>query len=92
MKIDEELNSNENKAWVKTSSELECVKTMPNLKHGSPGKPFDANESEVIQWLFQQPGVRSYLFALVNGNVNKRQKLIKFNYENKTWQGIDYED
>jgi len=85
-----ELNSSGNKAWVKTSSNLECVRKMPELRHSFKGEPFDIKKSEVVQWLIEQPGVLNYLVDLVNGHDKRREKLIVYNPERGTWQGVDY--
>lgn len=85
----EGLNSNGNKAWVSTSSKLECVRKMPSLKHSHPGKPFDITKSEVAQWLISQPSVLNYLVDLVNGHDKRKEQLIIHDPSTGTWKGID---
>jgi hypothetical protein len=86
----ERLNSNGNKAWVSTSSKLECIRKMPALKHRYPGKPFDITKSEVVHWLINQPSVLNYLIDLVSGKDKRKEQLIIYNSDACTWQGIDY--
>jgi len=85
---DKQLNSSGNKAWINTSSKLECVKKMPELKHSVKGEPFDIKNSEVVKWLLEQPEVLSYLVEPVNGHDKRRERLIIYNPERGTWKGI----
>ena len=76
------------------SSKLQVVKNMPPLIHHVKGEKFDITKSEVAKWLIQQPEIMQWIFDHVN-NMQRRngeELLIKYNPENGTWRGIDYED
>lgn len=64
---------------------LECAKKMPPLRH-KKNEPFDITASEVAMWLMQQPTIMQKIFNKAN-----EHKLIKYNPESNTWQGVDYE-
>ena len=68
------------------SEKLNAAKIMPELKHSVPRQPFDITRSEVVAWLIEQPDILQFIF-------NKVQNIeIKFNGENGTWVGVDYDD
>ncbi|MCK9327621.1 MAG: hypothetical protein M0P69_19155 [Bacteroidales bacterium] len=73
------------------SKKLQCARQMPELKHRVGEGDFDITKSEVCNWLMQQPEILDYLFDRVRGN-GRREALIKYDPETKTWKGIDYED
>lgn len=74
----------------KVSEKLNCVKKMPELKHTNGESNFDIKESEICQWLIQQPDVLQYIFNRVANNGAK--PLIIYNSKRETWQGVDYEN
>jgi len=71
----------------KISTKLSVVKTMPKLQHRIPNEEYDVAESNVVKWLIQQPDVLQHLFETM-----KDRKLIKYNSDTSTWQGIEYEE
>lgn len=68
--------------------QLECVKSMPELKHKVGDGEFDITKSEVVQWLIRQPDVLKCLFDTVrrHGYVDQ---VIVYDAENGTWRGVD---
>ena len=74
----------------KMSSRFECAKKMPPLHHKATDA-FDPRESEVIQWLIQQPDILNYLFDAVRGN-QYRESPIVYDSETGTWSGTNYDD
>lgn len=80
----------EHKKMRKMSARFECAKKMPPLRHKTTDS-FDPRESEVIQWLIQQPDILNYLFDAVRGN-QYRESPIVYDSETGTWRGTDYDD
>lgn len=65
---------------------LESAKEMPPLAHTTT-KPFDITKSEVAKWLVSQPEIMQKVFDMAANH-----KVIKYNTEKKTWQGVDYDN
>lgn len=72
------------RAHGKRSVKLRIAKQMPQLRHSFPNQEFDIMNSEVCEWLIQQPDIRSFLYSVVCGDE------IVFNPDTGTWQGKDY--
>ena len=68
----------------KRSLKLRIAKQMPPLRHSFPNQEFDIMNSEVCEWLIQQPDIRSFLYSVVCSDE------IVFNPDTGTWQGKDY--
>ena len=63
---------------------LKVVLNMPALSHWPDREqPFDISQSQVTQWLIQQPDCLSWLFESV-----RWRGLIVFNEESKLWEGV----
>jgi len=86
------INGNKCKKKVTTlkyqrSKLIQIARKMPPLYHTIPGKQFDIQKSEVIQWLINQPEILNWMWNNV-----KQSKDVVFNPESGTWQGADFED
>lgn len=66
---------------------IQIARKMPPLHHTIPGKQFDIQKSEVIQWLINQPEILNWMW----NNVSQSKDVV-FNPESRTWQGADFED
>lgn len=78
------MNKNQkNKAG--TTKMLNAVRGMPPLFHKHPGKEFDFEKSDVVQWLLRQDGVRNFIFSKMSA-----YGLIKYNSNTGKWYGVDY--
>jgi hypothetical protein len=58
---------------------------MPPLKHKTT-EPFDIMKSEAVDWLIQQPEIRSYIWMKVNGS-----KAATYDPDSGIWTGVDFE-
>lgn len=76
------MNKNNNRSKL-----LEAVKRMPPLRHSIPGKEFNIKNSEVINWLIQQPDILNYVW-----NNIKNTDSVKFDSITGKWQGVDCND
>ena len=63
-----------------------CASMMPPLYHKSPGQNYDVMDSEVVDWLIEQPSVRERVFYEA-----KQSKLIEYDAEDGVWIGVDWE-
>ena len=70
----------ENPTGRPPSPALKAAAKMPVLDHFHKGRPFDIMESDVAEWLCQQPEIRQALF-----NYYKRNGLIV--YVDGRWVG-----
>jgi hypothetical protein len=72
---------------------LNCVKKMPPLKHISQENNYNIMDSEVCDWLLNNPEVREWIYRKITDSTGgKNAKFIKFNKETRKWQGVDYEN
>jgi hypothetical protein len=55
---------------------------MPLLEHFKRGRPFDIAESDVADWLCQQPELRQELF-------NWCKRIGAITYDNGQWRGAN---
>jgi hypothetical protein len=69
------------KHWTRSLA-LRTAAKMPLLRHYHPGRRFDIQESEVVDWLVAQPEVRQMVF-----NLCKRAGAIQFDVETGGWRG-----
>lgn len=69
---------------MKYKSAKELFGTMPRLKHSRPGKPFDMDKSEVVNWLMAHPIVKQHMFE-----VARNSKAIVFDSETGEWHGSE---
>lgn len=74
----------------KIPKRFEVAKKMPPLRH-KIGNEYEAEKSEVINWLIKQPDILNYIFDAVRGN-GRRESPIIYNSDTDTWQGVDYHD
>ena len=72
-----------------TPKNLNCVRTMPELRHSVGDGDFDITKSEVVQWLIRQPSVLQHLFEVARRK-GTAEPLIVYNAERGTWRGTDY--
>jgi len=68
------------------SEKLNCIKTMPPLRHSIPGYDFDIRNSEVVNWLIQQPDILQWLMQ----NARNTGFLI-YDPLSGLWRGCDYD-
>lgn len=67
------------------NSRLNCLRKMPPLKHKKDGVPYDVMESEVVDWMIQQPEVRQWLYdKLTDKTGGKMPEFITYNHETGT--------
>lgn len=71
----------------KQTHRFDAARKMPPLRHSIPGQPFDIRNSEVIQWLIQQPDILKYIFEKANTGLH----AIRYDSNTGTWQGADYD-
>lgn len=64
------------------AAKLLTAANMPELYHTMPGKDFDPEESEVLQWIAKQPELLLWLFDAI-----RAKGLIVFDQDAKTWSG-----
>lgn len=85
----EQINQVVNPKWgnVKRSRKWDSLKGMPNLYHKLPDMEYSAENSEVLQWISQQPGVMEWLL-----NSAHKHELIEFDSDLRQWRGVDYND
>lgn len=69
---------------------LDVARKMPPLHHKFPEEEFDWKKSEVIKWLIRQPEILDYIWQSVC-NKGEASRLVKFNADSRTWQGVDYD-
>lgn len=69
----------------KKDKRLNIFKTMPPLYHTLPNKEFNFDESQVFNWISQQPEVMSWLKEKISD-----YGYIKYNSETGLWMGVDY--
>lgn len=67
------------------SKNLEKGLEMPELYHRIPGEEFDANKSEVYEWIRKQPELLSYLWSHMTNN-----HLVQYDSKRGTWKGVEY--
>ncbi|RDW21049.1 hypothetical protein CWR48_04205 [Oceanobacillus arenosus] len=60
---------------------------MPPLYHKLPGEKYSRNNSEVLKWLSERPGLIEYIFDQASN-----AKEIYYNPATGRWQGADWED
>lgn len=68
-----------------TTKMLTAVKIMPPHYHTVPGEKFNFDNSEVVNWLLEQDGVKNFIFSKM-----KEYGLIVYDPNRGMWQGIDY--
>lgn len=64
---------------------LLTTKSMPPLYHKMPGKQFSFNDSEVVEWLLEQEGIKNFIFSKI-----RAYGLITYNPSTGTWRGVNY--
>ena len=62
----------------------DCARMMPELRHSTPGEPFDIRDSEVARWLCERPEIQQYVFDAV-----KASGVIVYDGASKTWRGVE---
>ena len=73
------------------NEKLNCLKKMPPLHHRKPDKQYDIMESEVVDWIVSQPGVRQWLYDKITDKTGGRKiEFIHYDPDTRTWQGVDY--
>lgn len=81
-----------NKGLTKPEEKLlNKAKLMPPLYHTLPGKKFDINDSEVINWLMEQEETKQFVFNCVC-NKGEDSKVIRYDSSTCKWKGINYDD
>ena len=61
---------------------------MPGKSHWPDrGRDFDYKNSEVVQWLFEQPDLWKWVFDKANS-----MGVIVFDPKTKLWHGVDTDD
>lgn len=64
------------------AAKLLTAANMPELYHTMPGKDFDPEKSEVLQWIAKQPALLLWLFETI-----RTKGLIVFDQNARTWSG-----
>lgn len=59
---------------------------MPPLRHSFKDRPYDVMESEVVDWLFDQPEVREYAYQYIRDSA-KSMGAIKYDKDTGRWSG-----
>lgn len=72
---------------MKRTHRFDAARKMPPLRHSLPGQDFDIRNSEVVQWLIQQPDILKYVFEKANTGLH----AIHYNPDTGAWQGADYD-
>ena len=72
-------------AFKARSKKLDIARKLPPSYHKFPGEQYDAEKSEVIEWLIQQPSILEFLWDQF-----KQSSDIVYNPETGKWQGVDY--
>lgn len=62
-----------------------CAAEMPPLHHKWKGEPYDVMESEVVEWLVEQPEVRERVFYEA-----RQSGMIEYDRETGEWVGSDF--
>ncbi len=73
-------------AKKEVSKLLEVARKMPPLYHTLPEKEFSIENSEMAQWMMQQPEILQYI-----ANRIKDGHHIVYNRETGKWQGVDFD-
>lgn len=68
---------------MNNSKAHEIMSTMPPLRHSVEGQPFDINKSNVMDWLWQQPEIRQWIFDKA-----KSSERIAYDPITKHWHGV----
>ncbi|WP_164682156.1 hypothetical protein [Streptococcus hyointestinalis] len=66
------------------SAKLEIGKRMPPLYHKLPNQIYDAQNSEVLKWIAEQPQLLEWTFAQL-----KTAGYVEYNSETGVWSGIE---
>ena len=69
----------------KSDKRLRTARKMPPLHHTLPGKDFDSERSQVLEWIVEQPELVNYLFDHI-----RYAGHIQFDPKRRTWVGVDY--
>lgn len=69
----------------KRSQLLNVLKNMPPLHHSVPGEEFNIDDSEMVNWMIEQPEIRSWL-----GSYLKSIGYTTYDSNTGTHVGIDY--
>jgi hypothetical protein len=64
---------------------FDAARYMPRLTHRRPGEKFDTHNSEALDWLVNQPGVRQAVFDLA-----RESGAIEYDPETRTWAGTGF--
>ncbi len=73
-------------AFRKRSKLLDVAKNMPPSYHTLPGVEFNIKNSEVINWLIDQPEILNFLW-----NQIKQSKDVYYDPVTKVWTGVDWD-
>ena len=60
-----------------------ALSSMPELHHTLPGHSFDADKSEVVQWIMSRPGFKNWVFARATSSGR-----IEYDPGSGTWSGV----
>jgi hypothetical protein len=82
MKIDEVVNMRSKK---KRSKLLEVGKMMPPSYNTLPGHEFTYEDSEVLQWIANQPELLAFIRDCL-----KNADYITYDSKTGLWRGVDY--
>lgn len=82
-----QLGDKDMKKNINRSQLLDMAKNMPPLRHSIPGQEFNIYDSEVIQWLINQPEALNYIW-----NNIKNSGAVIYDKSTGTWQGVNYEE
>lgn len=69
---------------------LDVARKMPPLHHKLPDEDFNLDKSETLDWLLHQPEIKEYIWKRV-ANRYAGSRLIKYDPETGTWQGVDHD-
>lgn len=66
------------------SKKLEVGKQMPPLYHKLPGEEYAPGQSEVLNWIAQQPDLLEWTFAQL-----KSAGYVEYDSETGIWSGVE---